>query len=174
MRRHRLTVLAASGFLALALSSGCTSSPTDPDASASPTATAPSPTATASPTPDAEAAVLDVYDRYWDAVVASQRGNPDPALFADVATGEIVERAIITAKQYQEFGIVREGEPTFSDVSAVIDGDTAQVAACIDNSNWFVPDAPVLGVQPSGIVLTRTGGAWLVTDSFEPADLTCT
>ena len=137
--------------------------------------------ATSSPDPSAsaaavQAAVLDVYHRYFDAVVAAERGNPDPALFADNARGALVEKELAVARQFQEYGIVREGAPTFSNVTVKVDGDSATVWACVDNSAWKVPgvkdDLP--DVLPGGVVLERIDSIWLVTDlGRPPQEFTC-
>lgn len=169
----------AGGLLVLGatLLVGCSSgapSPAGLTASASQT-----PAATA--TPDAaavdEAQVRDVYARFWVALVAAERGDPDPTLFAGVATGEIVEAEMLSARNYQEWGIVREGEPVISDVTVRIDGDTALVAACVDQSQWVVPDAgedEAPDVVSPEVEVTRVDGQWLVTRYVEPSiGLTC-
>jgi len=117
-----------------------------------------------------------VYHRYWDATVAAQRGNPDPALFADNTSGALVELELADARQYVALGIVRQGAPSFANVTVNVAGDTATVWACVDNSKWVVPeatDAP-LGVLPTGLSLERIAGAWFVTKYVEPpANFTC-
>jgi hypothetical protein len=171
-----VVVLVVGGVLTAGLV-GCTSSAKEP-----PGLTA-SPTVSVTPTPEptddtavVEAAILEVYYRYWDATVAAQRGNPDPTLFADNTRGQLVEEKLAQARQYQEYGIVREGEPSFSNVSVEVEGDRATVLACVDNSTWIVPgvedDLP--DVLPGGLLLEQIDGAWLVTDRVEaPADFTC-
>jgi len=117
-----------------------------------------------------------VYHRYWDATVAAERGNPDPALFADNTKGALVEKKLNQAKQFQEYGIVRQGAPTFSNVTVEVQGDQATVLACVDNSKWVIPgvESTVAPVLPGGLRLERIDGAWFVTDDVEPpANLTC-
>jgi len=155
---------------------GCSSSVKPSGSTAAPTASAslsPDPSASAAAV---QAAVLDVYHRYWDATVAAQRGNPDPALFADNTKGALVEQELADAKQYVSLGIVREGAPTFSSVTVEADGDQATVLACVDNSKWVVPEATgePLGVLPTGLSLERIAGAWFVTKYVDPpASFTC-
>ena len=141
------------------------------------------PTVSASLSPDpsvsaaaVQAAVLDVYHRYYDAVVAAQRGNPDPALFAGVAQGAFVEEALARARQFQTNGIVREGAPTFSNVTVTVDGESALVWACVDNSKWVIPgvESTFAPVQPGGVGLNKIDGSWVVTSvSRPPADFKC-
>ena len=172
-----VVVLVVGGVLMAGLV-GCTSAAEEP-----PGLTA-SPTVSATPTPEptedtavVEAAILDVYYRYWDAVVAAQAGNLDPSLFEGAAVGIIVEEAFQTARQYQESGFVREGEPQFSDVTVTVDGETAVVWACLDSSGWLVPGTPTEGidlVNPGGLTLEQVDGAWLVTDAVAPPEeFTC-
>ena len=157
---------------------GCTSSAQEPPGlTASPTVSA---TPTPEPTDDTaaeEAAILDVYYRYWDAIVAADGGNPDPALFAGIATGAHVEELIARARQYQEWGVAMEGEPSFSNVTVAIDGEVATVWACVDSSAWVMPGAETGNfdlVNPGGSRLERIEGAWIVTDSAKPpGDFTC-
>lgn len=143
-------------------------------------------TVSASPTPSVdaeaaqreqdEAAILDVYSRYWEANVAAQRGNPDPGLFDGVATGALVEERLAEARQFQEFGIVREGQPSFSQVTVDLDGAEATVWACVDYSSWVVPDSEgdAPGVVPGGVVLNEIEGSWLAVGHVSaPEDFAC-
>lgn len=173
MRRVIVLVVSLAAAVGVA---GCSSSGEEPPGlTASPTA---SPTTTSEDGVDAgtEAAVLDAYYAYWDATVAAQRGNPDPTLFEGVATGPLVEEAVAEAQQFADLGIVREGEPTFSDVTVEVEGATATVLACVDNSAWVVPgvEDDLEDVLPGGVVLEQQGDRWLVTGSVEaPAAFTC-
>lgn len=168
-RRRVFSVVVAVGLVVGAVV-GCSSS-------VKPSGSTTSPTVSASPSADpsasaaaVQAAVLDVYHRYWDATVAAQRGNPDPALFADNTKGALVEQELADAKQYVSLGIVREGAPTFSSVTVEADGDQATVLACVDNSKWIVPEATGAppGVLPGGLHLELIGDAWFVTKYVDP------
>lgn len=156
-------VLAALALAATVALAGCAEDPATP-AGLSTTTASPAPTAT--PTADEEAAVREVFDRFWAAMAEAERGNPDPALFADSATGAIVEEEMALAAQYQRDGIVREGAPTFKDVTVEIDGGTATVWSCLGNATWRVPgvdygDTP--DFLPNGTVLDTSTGDWRVT-----------
>lgn len=177
MVRRPTTLVAGMATAALvgALVAGC--SPTE----AEPSVVTTSPTATSTPTPTEtgapdEAAILDTYRRYWAAVVAAQRGNPDPALFEGVATGPLVEEWVGNSRELKENGLVREGEPGFAQITVEQESDAATVFACVDFAPWIVADSggEVPGVIPGGITVTRTNGAWLVTGEVEaPGDFTC-
>src|SRR4051812_34132517 len=144
---------------------GCTSdapeSPEAPSVTASSAAPEPSPT----PSDTAEADVLAAYHRFWDARVAAERGNPDPGLFTGVAQGAIVEDSLAVAKNYAEFGIVREGAPVISDTTVTITGDTAVVSACVDHNSWSVPGEAETPLPPkaTGVTLVRSDAGWLAT-----------
>jgi|GEM_PF-1447243 len=169
--------LAAAPVIAVLVAlTGCTGTPAESSTSSAPTTT--KATGKPSPTPTDEAAVLAAYRAYWDAVVQAEQGNPDRQLFAGVAEGQVVEEEIATAQQYRDLGIVREGAPTFSKETVTVDGDTATVLACVDNSDWGVSgvtaDPSVPQVLPGGVVLRRTETGWIVTGTqAAPADLTC-
>ncbi len=167
---RRVIVTVASMLVAVVGVAGCSSSAEEPPGlTASPTA---SPTTTSENGADAdtEAAILEAYYAYWDAMVAAQRGNADPTLFDGIATGPLVEEAIAEARQFADLGIVREGEPSFSDVTVEVEDATATVLACVDNSAWFVPgvEDDLADVLPGGVLLERHDDAWLVTGSVEP------
>jgi len=174
-RRRVFSVVVAVGLVVGAVV-GCSSS-------VKPSGSTTSPTVSASPSADpsasaaaVQAAVLDVYHRYWDATVAAQRGNPDPTLFTGNATGPLVEEEVAQAAQYQKLGIVREGEPGFSKVTVEVHGDSAEVRACVDYSNWVAAGVEdnLPDVAPAGLRLERIGDAWLVTEYVKPpADFTC-
>jgi hypothetical protein len=62
------------------------------------------------------------------------------------------------SRELKGYGVVREGEPGFSKVTVVVNGDTATVFACVDNSTWVVPGAEngnVPDVLPGGVALER-------------------
>lgn len=137
----------------------------EPTTSASPTVSAtPTTDLTADPAAADEAAVLDVHERFWAALVASRRGNPDPALFEGVAQGPVVENELAIATSYRDTGIVVEGEPVLVSVTTTVDGDTALVQACVDYTAWAPAGATQTAtVTPVDVTATRAGDAWLVT-----------
>ena len=171
-----LVVLVVGGVLTAGLV-GCTSAAQEPPGlTASPTVSV---TPTPEPTEDAaaeEAAILNVYRRFWAANVAAEGGNTDPTLYEGIAAGPAVEVELAIARQYHEQGIVKEGEPSFSEVTVVVDGDTARVGACVDHSGWVPAGAspPSPPVVPTELVLEHVDGVWLVQDYVEPTvELVC-
>ena len=105
-------------------------------------------------------------------------GNVDRSLFEGVATGVIVEQEVNDAESAVQDGMQYQGEPTFSDVNVVVDGDTAVVSACVDNTNWhpasIVPSADSDLIVPGAVQVERIDGVWLVTDFADlPAGLVC-
>lgn len=176
---RRCAVVGAVG-LALALSAcgsdasdGQTSDPLPAPSSSQSDSPEPEPTVSAS---DDEAEILAVYHAHWDARVAAQKGNPDPALFDGNTVGPLVEEEVARARTFEQYDIVREGAPSFSEVSVSVDGDFAQVTACVDFSAWVVPEAEVdpdvPEVIPSTADVERIDGQWLVTNVVE-TDLAC-
>lgn len=173
MRRVAVLVVSMVAVVGVA---GCSSPGEEPPGLTASPATSPTSAADDGADADTEAAILEAYHAYWDATVAAQRGNPDAALFADNTRGSLVEEELATARQYAELGISREGEPAFSDVVVEVDGDDADVWACVDNSAWVVPEAAgePLGVLATGLHLERVDGAWYVTEYVSPpSDLAC-
>lgn len=139
-------------------------------------ASTPSPTPT--PTVDDEPVVLAALQRYWDAEVAAQAGNTDPAVFAGVAEGPLVEDSLATARQLQSVGLARQGQPTLSKQTVTVDGDTATVLVCVDNSTWTIPGQTVAeGVSlmvPTSVSFRRVGEDWVVTaTAVAPPEFTC-
>lgn len=173
MRASRTTgraVIAVVGMLAL---TACTPGAAEPSASPT-TATAPSPTPT--PTQDDEALILEAYEGFWAAVVTLFSGNVDRSLFEGVATGVIVEKQVNEAEFIVQNDLRYQGQPTFTDVSVVVDGDTAVVAACVDSSTWHPTRVPPEGnmVLAGAVQVDRIDGEWLVTDSADaPESLVC-
>lgn len=172
-----MTMLATLATAALvgALVGACSPSEAEPSVVTPTPTAAPTPTPTETGVPD-EAAILDAYDRYWAAVVAAQRGNPDPALFEGIATGPLVEEWVGNSRELKENGLVREGEPGFAKITVEQEADAATVFACVNFAPWIVADSggEVPGVIPGGITVNKTNGVWLVTGEVEaPGEFTC-
>lgn len=128
-----------------ALLAACTDPAPTPNPSISTTATptsTPGPTASLDPTiAQAEAAILQAYQGYWDAKVAAfadPTKDPGPELqryavdkaFSDVAT---------TMFTFRDSGISVAGRPVLSPtVSDVVMGEsgTATIVDCVDGSAW--------------------------------------
>lgn len=163
---------------AAALTVACGGGAVEEDPTPEPTTVTPEPTPTPEPTAepepevDDEAAVLDVYFRYWDAAVAAQRGDPDPALFEGIVVGPLLEDELRQARNMVEWEVVREGEPGISDTTVRIDGDRAVVSSCVDYSTWVVPEADnsEVGAQGNSVELERIDDQWFVV-AFVPLEV---
>ena len=145
---------------ALSLTACSSDEPTLDDAKSSPDAAA----------VDA-AAVEDLVDRYWDAVVKSENTVDDnPKQFSDVADGPFIERQLKTVRDYDEAGISRVGKPAITDVEVAVSGDTAQVEACLNEDDWKAKQngktikAPKLGPKPWGAVAEKRDDTWVITE----------
>jgi hypothetical protein len=136
-------------------------------------------TSTATPDPKAadEAAVKDLVDRYWAAIIASENtGDTDPKQFEDVAKGVFVERQLSKLKTYKKIDLLRVGKPSITDVDVTITGDTADIALCKNEDAWTaeqdgepVPNDKKFGNDPWGAEATKVDGTWVVTDVRLPA-----
>lgn len=175
--RAVLRVVVAGGF-AVGLLAGCSADAAEPPGLTAPPTPTPSPTPTLSAGAEDEAAILDVYDRYWAAVVQVENGTVDPALFDGNATGAAVEEVLARARQFQEWGVARVGEPRIFDVEVerATSGTTATVWACVDNTGWTIPgvESTEDQVGAGGRTVEKVDGAWLVTgETAAPATMTC-
>ncbi len=86
---------------------------------------------------------------------------------------------------FKDNGIHREGEPTIDDITVTIDGDTARVEACKNETGWAViddgeevPDAVpenLLQPHPNVVTAERVSGEWLINATLptEGATITC-
>jgi hypothetical protein len=206
--RHRWTVRTA--LLASLLAAGCspTQHASEPEATSAPTSVAareerdhasePEVTPASTPTLSAEereaarvaedkAAILDVHQRYRDAVAAVQAGNVDPALFDGIATAAAAEQQLAIGRNYQAWGITVEGKVILSRVDVEIaaapwratEVDTATVWACADHSAMEVQSSRDVPPYPddvveAGIKFQRIDGAWLVVgDPDTRPNFTC-
>lgn len=130
-------------------------------------------------TPDAkaaaEAAVKDLVDGYWAAVVkAENSANPDPEQFRGVAKGTFIESELKRLRTYKDGNIRRVGEPEITAVEVTVTGDKADVRACLNEDDWAAEqdgkklEAPGAGSLPWGAEASRVDGAWVVTDVRVP------
>ncbi|NDL58706.1 hypothetical protein [Phytoactinopolyspora mesophila] len=122
---------------------------------------------------DDEAAVEQLYDQFWDAVVSAENGpDTDPALFDGIGTGAIVEIYVSRAREWEDLGVHRDGEPQLEDITVDVDGDEARVEACKDEADWqMIADGepvPLEDREPSAhvVIAERTGDGWLFTDEL--------
>lgn len=143
-------------------------------------------TPTAEPTAaegDIEAAVLDVYQRYWDARIASVNGpDSSPDAFVGVAMESTIALHTQTARNYEADGIKYTGEPRVYDTTVSIDGDRGTVTSCVDDTAWLAtqdgeplpvnPDKPT--AYPVEFQVLLLDGSWLIGDPIEAGDgITC-
>ncbi|WP_456787793.1 hypothetical protein [Cellulomonas sp. P5_C5] len=128
---------------------------------------------------DPQAAAVEAYQRFVDTQAAAQSGNLDPAQFEGVATGQIVEDTLAQARDLQAAGyLIPEGGAAFTGHMVILDGQTATVAACVDQSGWGVELGRVAPQQvlwqPLALRVAAHGDEWIVTETAPtPADLAC-
>ena len=137
------------GIVAAAFLAACTFGGSHPSPTPTPTVTlSPTPTATATPTPTvdpetaaAQAAILEAYQGYWNAKVASfadPMKDQDPNLqhFAvDTALADAQE-AILS---FRSNGIAVVGQPVLAPVVsdiAMSGTQSAKITDCVDITNW--------------------------------------
>ncbi|WP_147375170.1 hypothetical protein [Jiangella rhizosphaerae] len=176
-----LAAAAAVAVLAACTSAGEEPAGLDDTPSAAPTTEAPPDEPAAGG--DAEAAVLDVYERYWDARIRSVNGpDTSPDAFAGVATESTIALHTQTARTYEEQGIVFTGEPRVYDTAVSIDGERGTVTSCVDDSEWVGtqngeplpvnPDKPA--VYPVEFQVLFLNGSWLIGDPVDvEGDVSC-
>lgn len=149
----------------------CTDDKPDPKPSVSPT--------TAKSEADEATAA---YKRYWDVYVQlANSGDVNPAAFSNVADGTFVELDLKKLGDQADDGLLRVGEPKFSDFKTTVDGDTATSLVCRDDSPWGaktvdgkkLPPLPAGEPFPYQAKLDKRGGVWIVVDVAEKADATC-
>lgn len=169
--------LAVLGFLAV----GCNADG-DADAGGSdPSATIPVAAASAD---DPETEITAVFEAYWHAVVQAQSGQvaDAAALFSDIAVDETIDENVGVATRYEQQGLVRVGAPVISAVKVDVDGRSATVTACVDESEWLAevggqtlpPRDDQLKPYPVQFEMIKSGGSWLVGESVEPGEaVTC-
>lgn len=191
MRRIRTGLVAGSALLALmgtvvSCSSDSAEEPIDGTETRSPDADETENGASEGEEADV-AALTNLYEAYWDAMVEMENSiELDPSLMEGIATTPAMEGEFSRMRSYHEQGIHRRGQPTFGDITAQVDGDTARVEACISEGDWpFVTengqeiDDPAfdnLGVpQPNVLSAERASEGWLITGtlSMEEATVSC-
>ena len=167
-----------------------------PTASASSAATAQATAPTASPSVDArteseQAPIVAAYRGYWDAQV---RVLKDPGAYADltgvnwaqvqqVAVDKALANLASTAQLYAKNGIANVGAPVLAPVvSKVVPGQSAQIADCVDGTNWQPvytssgKSAAAPGQAPRLVVNSTAlfyAGRWVVSDSVVDRQSTC-
>lgn len=181
-----LRIAAVAGFV-LAVST-CSSDidampETAPPTAAAPTDSSPAPTPTPTPVEDDEAELAALFLAYWDSV-ADLWNDPrlEPEVLADVATDARTE-AVLTYVHSEliENSAHRRGEPEFGEITVTLDGESAVVEACLDQSEWKLiangNEVPVdlSEVRPSVVTAIRIDDSWLIEDALghEEASITC-
>jgi|SRR5665647_571105 len=181
---------AAACIAAASLLAACT--PDDPGPTTTPPTQTTSPTPSPTPSVDpaiaeAEAAILEVYQGYWDAKVASfadptQPQDPNLERFAvDTALTD----AQSTLFMMQQSGVAMVGAPSLSPVVSDIalgDTGTASIVDCVDLTNWqpvftATGDSAAAPDQTLRVPTESTAyfydGRWTVRTSVVHRDTTC-
>lgn len=180
------------GLVATALLTACTSSAPEPTGSTTPAPTPEPSTASPTPTVDpeiaaAEEAILEAYDGYWAAKVASyadpsQPQDPNLLAFADDTALTDAQTTIFTLR---ENGIAIPGEPVLTPVVSdiVLEPDaSATITDCVDATNWqpiyvatgesaAAPDQALRVVTESTAFISE--GGWRIRTSVVFRDQTC-
>ncbi len=141
--------------------------------------TSPSPTASA----DTDTAALNVlWDQFWDATTTAYAGpDPSPAIWAGIASDELTQGQVALVTQYVTNGLRYTGAPTTVSLKVTVDGDTADLAGCMDMSAWIpestsgeAPPTRDKSVYPSELTAQRLDGAWILTGTTEnPTGVAC-
>lgn len=164
------------------MTAGCADGTTpDPGPTASP-APELTPTPTPEQTADDAAAVVDVFERYLDAVVAMENGpEPDPALLFGIATDDVTGEHVRRAADLGQDGLRRVGEPQVGEPEVVVDGDEARLEVCVDEDTWTAEladgtsvESTPRGPSPRVYDLVREDGTWLVAALVPQAEATLT
>lgn len=194
---HRHSVWAAAAtvlVVAVGLLGACTSSEPEPNAPTTPppTSTSAPPTVSVSPTPTADpeveaakAAVLEVYQRYWDIMVAAfadptARIDPDLEVVAiDKGYTGVTSGVLALRKD----GIEMVGAPGLEpEVTEIVPGESATIVDCVDSSDWTPQvaetgeSAQVPGLAPrvvSTSQVTFYDGRWTISASATDRETTC-
>ncbi len=151
--RRSLSRAAVTGVVAATLIAACSNPTPEPTPTTTSTPTTsrtpsptPSPTPSVDPTVDAtEAAILQAYRGYWDAMVRIL-ANPDPFDDANKPLWNELEQYAVdkaesdlfaTAYQLSDSGIAMKGEPVLDpSVSDIVIDTSATVTDCVDSSDW--------------------------------------
>ncbi len=173
MNRTRTSLAAVTASIVLILGLSACGGSDDPGSKAAkePAPAATTPTPTVDPIAADQAAVTDLIQRYWAAIVVSENtASTDPAPFAGLADPKIIEDHLATVATYQDFELLRVGEPAITDIDVTVTGDKAAIVLCLDEDNWRaeVKGKPrdgdkKFGNAPWAARAERVDGAWIVT-----------
>ncbi|WP_432746190.1 hypothetical protein H7827_16615 [Streptomyces sp. JH002] len=185
-KRIRRAGLAAGLALTLATVAGCSSDGGDND---EPINTGDE----SSASPDAEggeaedeAALVALYEAYWDAVTATENGAElDARLFDGITTSSVMEQELSRIGTWKDVGGSREGAPVIENITVTVDGDTARIEACKNEAHWrLIQDGEELEdslpesltvPHPNVVTAERTSGNWLINASLttDEATISC-
>ena len=174
-------------MLLLALAAGCSSDSSDSsDDAIEGLATGPAEEAGNGEAADHTAALTDLYDRYWDALVTLENsGELDPAVFEGIAAPPVAEQELTRVRSYADAGLHRTGEPSVTDVTVTVDGETARVESCASEEDWPMVDGETVladvvpeelrAPHPHVVTAQLTDGVWLIDGTLpaEEATLSC-
>jgi hypothetical protein len=162
LRALTLAVLASAALMTAAC--GDESEPSDlPTLSSAPSAT-----------PDAKAEVEAAYRGYQKATEQiAAAGTANPAILRPYATAELAQKTAEDLSLLIDDGFRIVGTQKIDVRSVTVNGDKADLEACVDPSEWITvkqgeTPAPGEKGQPSGIALVdlvQQDGEWLVSDS---------
>ena len=151
--------------------------PTPVPTSAEPT------TADTAASDDAEiSAVEDVYERFWDAVIAAENtAEENYDSFVGLAAEGVIQEQVARIRSMENNGIHREGAPDRTDRTVVVDGSTARVEECVDEAPWTTwrgdeqLDTDDRGPLARVFDFERVEGQWLITQrvDMDEATLQC-
>lgn len=165
-------------FAALAIA-GCSDDDPEPAETLTP---APTLTPTPDATAEAIAQITDVYDQWWDATIAATNaGSLDPAPFEGIASDIAINEQLLVVRQLNDGGITRSGEPEVAEPQITVDGETARVEGCVDESGWAVTvdgeemPADDRGATPRVFDYANQNGTWVVAAlvAQQEATITC-
>ncbi|MGP3968161.1 hypothetical protein [Streptomyces sp. 6N223] len=189
--RIRTGLVAGAALLALAGTvAGCSSEGEDGEPIEGAQSDSPEPTGE-SPGDDDEnsadvAALEQLYQEYWDARIELENSEElDFSLYDGIATEMLVQQEGARLQPLREDGVYRRGEPTITDVTVEVTGDTARIEACKNEDGWqllrngeVLPDAvpdDLLKPHPYAMAAERSGDSWLISRRLpeEEATIAC-
>jgi hypothetical protein len=133
------------------------------------------------------AALERLYQEYWDARIELENSEElDFSLYDGITTSAVREQEGSQLQQFRNDGISRQGEPSITDVTVEVTGDTARIEACKSEEGWdvvqngdVIPDAvpeTLLEPHPYLVAAERSADNWLISRTSLPkeeATITC-
>lgn len=168
----RIGALVAAVVAVGLLLSACGGSAKEPEGlNASDSGPATTPAETPSENPDV-AQLKELYAKYWDAYGKAASGpKTEPKLFEGVTTRDFTEEKLSEIGQFVERNHRLVGQAKLSQVTVTLNGDSAQVEACLDTSEWkIIENGKTIQSDfgdPAPVVLSakRSDEGWLFDDS---------